>query len=189
MDNFDIDLMTVAELSTEVGWPLDYTATRYLVPYIRRLKGYVTGIEIGTARGEGAYLILEECPNVGKLVTVDPYKEYFDWNGLIAQETLDQYKEIARKNLIETWGARAEMSETVVPGEYNFAFIDGDHAQMKVVEDLETVYPMIKSGGIVAVHDALLPEVVAAIKSFRKAHKIGVPLHTIQNGVAFWYKP
>lgn len=192
MDDFDFgdntDFMTVAELMTEVGWPLDYTATRYLVPYIKRLRGNLKGIEIGTARGEGAYLILESCPNVAQLVTVDPYKEYFDWNGLIAQETLDKYKEIAKQNLPQRWGARVAMKETIPVDTYDFAFVDGDHAMNKVLEDLEKISPMVKTGGLIAVHDTNLPDVVAAMKAFRKAHKINTPIHNIPNNVAFWYQ-
>ncbi len=192
----DTDFMTIEELSNELGWPLDYTASKALIPYLKRLKGETAkGIEIGTARGESTYLILEQCPNITKAYTIDPFFAYEDWVGPIDQETMDKFKAIAYKNL-EKFGVKAEIipltSEEAVdlfPNlEYSYLFVDGSHSKENVLKDLTLYYPKVKSGGIVAVHDTNLNTVNDAIKEFREVNKVRQPMNNLPNGVIYWIK-
>ena len=84
---------------SEKEWPLDYTSTRGLYPYIKRLGDDIVGIEIGTSCAESTYLLLEKCPNIKKIYTIDPYAEFDDWIGTISQKVLDWQREIAKMNL------------------------------------------------------------------------------------------
>ena len=77
----DDDFKTIKELGDK--WPYDWVSTRGLAPYIKRLGDNVTGIEIGTCRAESTAYLLEKCPNIDRIFTVDPYKAYDDWNGEI----------------------------------------------------------------------------------------------------------
>ena len=107
----DLDFKTIAEIKTETIWPPAYSPVIGLIPYIKRMKTNVRGligIEIGTERGESAYQILDECKSVDKLYTIDPYKEYQNWNGVVEQENLDKFKKIAEKNLL-IFGERVTM--------------------------------------------------------------------------------
>ena len=191
----DADFMTVKNLTNEVGWPLDYTASKGLLPYIKRLRGDISVIEIGTARAEAAYLILEQCPNVTQLYTIDPFKCYKDWIGFIDQDTMSRYKDIASENL-EIFKDRATIlemtSEQAVDlfedKAYNVLFVDGSHDKDMVYRDLELYFPKIVSGGIVAIHDTNISTVNDAIREFRETYKIRQPLNTISNGVVFWVK-
>lgn len=191
----DADFMTVAELTTEVGWPLDYTASRGLIPYIKRIRGDAKVIEIGTARGEASYLILEQCPNVTHLYTIDPFLGYKDWVGVIDQDTMTKYKNIAYKNL-EVFDSRAnimnlssaEAVDLFEDSSYNVLFVDGSHDKDMVYRDLELYVPKIVPGGIIAIHDTNIASVNEAIKEFREVKKIRQPVHTISNGVVFWNK-
>lgn len=191
----DIDYMTVKEIDKEIGWPMDYVSTLHLVTYISRLKGDVTGVEIGTCRGEGAYLILEKCPNVKKIYTIDPYVEYMDWIGVIKQEILDKQEEIAKKNF-EEFGDRVEMirstsEEAVVRFEDNsldFVFIDGDHSEQHVYNDMMKYYPKLKKGGIFAGNGYVFESVKVGIKKFQNETKVRTPIQKGGQSTWFFYK-
>lgn len=192
----DVDFMTIEELDREVGWPLEYTATLGLAPYIRRMRGdNIKGIEIGTARGEGAYYILEQCPNVKKLYTIDPYKEYTDWVGVISQDTLDRQEEIAKKNLAK-WGDRVEMvkeqskkaSYRFKKEDFDFVFIDGDHSEEVAYKDMVKYYEKVKKGGIFAGNSYNLETVRNAIKRFQNETKARNPIQKSKNNIWFFYK-
>lgn len=195
----DIDFMTVDELETETGWPLDWTSVRGLYPYIKRLRGdNVTGIEIGTCRGESAYLILDTCPNVKKLYCIDPFAAYDDWVGELNQETMDKFEAIARKNLskfgdrAEIIKARSDDPDTVAKfedGQVDFIFVDGDHSYHATLADIQLYYSKLKSGGIFAGHDYNLEPVRNALLAFRDEFKVRVPIQMTANNVWFWYKP
>lgn len=193
----DIDEMTVDQLRTETGWPLEYTATVGLWPYLKRINKEIQGIEVGTGRGESAYLLLEKCPNIKKLYTIDPFLAYEDWNAPVPQAKQDKFFEIAKKNL-ETFGDRAEIINQ--PGEmasfleklpndsFDFVFIDGVHTQEAVLADLDNFYRKLVSNGIMAVHDTNLIPVQEAIHIFRENNRIRMPVQTISNGCVFWRK-
>lgn len=191
----DTEFMTVAELSVEVGWPLEYTSTVGLVPYIRRLAGEPIGVEIGTGRGESAYLILDQCPKVKKLVTIDPFLEYKDWNSVVTQDYQNRFKAIAEKNFAQ-FGSRVEMIfktahevvDTFLDRSLDFVYIDGDHSHKSVLQDLIDYYPKLREGGIIAIHDSNLESVKQAVRDYREKNKIRQPLHNSSNGLSFWYK-
>lgn len=191
----DVDFMTIEELEREVGWPLEYTSTLGIAPYIGRMRGEVRGVEIGTARGEGAYYILEKCPNVKKLYTIDPYKEYKDWVGVISQDTLNRQEEIAKKNLSK-WGDRVEMikepakkaSYKFKKEELDFVFIDGDHSEDSAYTDMVKYYEKIKKGGIFSGNSYNLESIRKAIKRFQNETKARNPIMKSRNNTWFFYK-
>jgi hypothetical protein len=51
----DTDFMTIEELKSKLSWPLEYTSTLGITPYISRLGENIVGAEIGTARGESVH--------------------------------------------------------------------------------------------------------------------------------------
>ena len=191
----DTDFMTVRELETETGWPLDWTSTKGLSPYIKRLKGDVVGIEIGTCRAESTYLILDECQNVKKIYTIDPFESYEDWCGGIDQTTMDKFEAIAKENLSK-FGDRVEMVkkssvdalDTFEDGKADFVFIDGDHSYEATYNDLCNYYPKLRAGGLFSGHDYNLHEVKKAITDFREKFKVRIPIQMSINNVWFWYK-
>jgi len=191
----DVEFMTIEELEKEIGWPPPYTATLGLHPYIRRFNRDVMGIEIGTGRGESAYLLLEKCPNIELIYTIDPFKEYMDWNGIIPGDKQAKCEGIAQKNLSK-FGNRAKIISSTSQEAvnlfkedfYDFLFIDGDHSVSAVMGDLSNYYSKIKSGGIVAIHDSNLDSVRSGVKAFKEQNRIRIPSTNTSNGVLFWYK-
>lgn len=192
----DEDFMTVKQISEEAGWPLEYTTTKGFIPYLNRMRqDKIKGIEIGTGRGEGSYLILEKCSKVEKLYTVDPFKEYMDWVGVIEQKDQTKFEEIAKTNLSE-FGDRVEMikkssdeaASMFEDNSMDFIFIDGDHSADQVKRDCINYYPKLKVGGLFAVHDSNLNMVKDGLKQFRDEKKVRVPIQLIGSSVSFWYK-
>ena len=187
------ELMTVKDLEREYGWPFDYTSTLGIAPYIRRMGNDVWGIEIGTGRGEGTYYLLEVCPGIKKIYTIDPYKEYVDWNGVVTQTGLDTQKDLAQKNFAR-WGDRVEQviapsSEvTIAPGSQHFLFIDGDHSENSVYEDLMKFYPCVRKNGIVSGSSYGIPSVKNGLDRWRSETKNRYPLMMTSNNVWFFYK-
>ena len=194
----DEDFMTIEELGNK--WPYDWVSTRGLAPYIKRLGDSVVGLEIGTCRAESTAFLIEKCPNIVKLYTVDPYKGYDDWNGEITQEAVDRFRDVAIKNLKqygervqmirETSSDAAAMINTIVDkAEFDFIFVDGDHSYEATLADCEAYYPFLKKGGFFCGHDyGFLPDVKKGVDDFRAESKITAPLNLSLNSAFFWYK-
>lgn len=196
----DTDFMTIEELKKTNKWPYDWVSTKGLVPYIKRLGENLVGIEIGTCRAESTYDILERCPNVIKLYTVDPYKAYDDWVGEINQNIVDKFMMIAESNL-KPFGDRVQMiretstdaaskiASITDKAEFDFIFVDGDHSYDATLADCEAYYPLLKKGGIFCGHDyQSLDSVKGAVDKFRESNKITAPINLTLNSSFFWYK-
>jgi len=192
------DFKTIAELGDK--WPYDWVSVKGLAPYIKRQGESVVGIEIGTCRAESTAFLLEKCPNITKLYTVDPYKAYNDWNGEITQDTLNKFEKIAKKNL-KQYGDRFQMiketsldAATKIAAEFkepqfDFIFVDGDHSYETTLADCEAYYPLLKKGGFFCGHDySSIQDVNKAVNDFREKNKITAPLNLSTNSTFFWYK-
>ena len=144
----------------------------------------VVGAEIGTCRAESTAYLLERCPNIIKLYTIDPYKAYDDWNGEITQDTVDNFMKIAKKNL-KPYGDRVQMirktsadasamiNTIVDKAEFDFIFVDGDHSYEATLADCEAYYPFLKKGGFFCGHDYSSIEAVhRAVSDFREKNSI-----------------
>ena len=194
----ETDLMTIEELKADGLWPQEWTSISGLIPYIKRQGPDLVGLEIGVARGESSYTILEKCPNVKKLYGIDPYKAFDDWVGHIDQAHNDKTKEIAIKNLSE-FGDRfvsvfgldsktVAMDDGFFQESLDFIFIDGDHSYEGALFDMESFYPLVKKGGLFSGHDYNLPTVQKALVEFRNKNKIRIPINNSSNSVWFWSK-
>ena len=192
----DTDFMTIEEKKPQTGWPLEHTSTKGLWPYLKRTPGELRGIEIGTSCAESTYLLLEKCPNITHLITIDPYQQFEDWIGTITQEILDKQKDIARRNLegfgdrVERWIMTSdEAAKKFEPESMDFIFVDGDHSYEGVKKDCHVYYPFLKKGGFFCGHDySFLPEVKKGVDDFRKEAGITAPLNLSVNSAFFWYK-
>ncbi len=70
----------------------------------------------------------------------------------------------------------------------DFVFLDGDHSEKAVTEDLEAWYPLVRPGGVIGVHDysnATFPGVEVAVDQFLERQGLkGRP----SRGVAAWFR-
>ena len=192
----DLDFKTIEEIKTETIWPPAYSPVIGLIPYIKRMKGDLVGIEIGTERGESAYQILEACPNVKKLYTIDPYKEYQNWNGVVEQENLDKFKEIAKENL-KVFGDRVEILEKTSKqvleffyndDPYDFIFVDGSIEYDDLLFDYTNWYKRLKVGGLFMGHNYQMDNVRKALLDFRNNEKVRIPINRVDNFSFYWVK-
>lgn len=196
------DFMTIKELEADGLWPKSWTSINGLIPYIKRLGPNLVGLEVGTARGESAYVLLDQCKNISMLYSIDPYVAYDDWNGHVGQEINDKTYEIAIKNM-EQFGDRFELlnettKETIdrrtnrksdyPEKEFDFIFIDGDHSYDGAKYDMENFYPLLKKHGFFAGHDWNLEPVRKALMYFREENKIRIPINNSTNQTWFWTK-
>jgi len=143
--------------------------------YIKQLGDNIVGCEIGVCHGENYCHMLEICDNIQKLIGIDPYIQYNDYAGSVSQGMTDNFKEVTFRNL-ELIGAgdRAEIrimtsddaASTIEDGFLDFIFIDGNHSQEYVRNDLRNYYDKVKVGGIFAGHDYSLPSVSSELKQF-----------------------
>jgi hypothetical protein len=134
----------------------------------------ITGIEIGTGGGGLPAGIMLLCKNVKHLFTIDPYKhkDNIEFESGWPQDKLDATREIAIKRLAE-YGEKITMlhMESNVAFEkikdmVDFVWIDGDHTELQVIDDLR-FEKFVKPGGFIGGHDfgqvPLLTNVIKAI--------------------------
>ena len=127
----------------------------------------LVGVEIGVWEGENALSMLRNM-NIEKLYLVDPYKKYEDFpDGIMdnidyknPQDDLDSAYSIALLRLIEYPNDKIQFVKKLsskaindIPDELDFVYIDGNHKEEYVKEDMENYYKKLKIGGVLSGHD------------------------------------
>lgn len=132
--------------------------------YLNKLGLHGTGVEVGTHRGEFAAKILQHWTE-GNLYCVDPwedlpeYKEQakYLWDSTSRNQDLQNFI-----SLVEPFYPRCHWFQTTSKeaadrlfedGELDFVYLDGNHEEPYVTEDIHLWWPKIKSGGLLAGHD------------------------------------
>ena len=115
------------------------------------------GLEIGTLYGYNARNILDNL-SIKKLYMVDPYILYPEYLDLlsefaIAAGTISKEKLRPFKNKIVRIYKRSTAAVNDVPDDLDFIYIDGNHAYLPVLRDLEDYWPKVKTGGVFGGHD------------------------------------
>ena len=158
------------------------------------IKDYTNpvGLEIGTAEGTTALHILEKNGDVF-LHCIDPYSNYYDWNGnnLNDREAVYQQFILDVKKYESRYTLHRQTSDDAVNSfedeQLDFIFIDGIHTYEQVLKDCENYYLKLKTGGLFSGHDFTVIEGVnRAVKEF--AEKVGKEIMTTNNDVWYWYK-
>ncbi len=121
-------------------------------------------VEVGTHRGQYAAIVLRNWPGV-RLTCVDPWVDYPGADLLpekgktrtddmaAARTALDRY-DVA---FLRTTSLAA--AETVPDGSIHFVYLDGDHREHQVYQDLLAWWPKLAPGGVLAGHDFVCPGV------------------------------
>lgn len=130
---------------------------------INKLQG--VGAEIGVWHGEGAKLMLDQCPGITKLYLIDPYEKAVEFGDckLPPKGFLEVGFKDAITNAVKAimpWSekvlfifARSVEAAPLISEPLDWVYIDGNHNYDKVKEDCYTWYSKIKSGGIISGHD------------------------------------
>lgn len=131
----------------------------------------LVGVEIGVCLGVTTQLFAQKITKLKKLYAVDNYPTFTDWNGVeISRERQDGMKEHAY-NRLQPYLDKVDLvyqdssvfAGTLEDNSLDFIFIDGDHSYAGVLRDIAAFYPKVKTGGVFAGHDLVLPTVQKAL--------------------------
>jgi predicted O-methyltransferase YrrM len=118
-------------------------------------------LEIGTARGGSLFLLCQVCPEDGLLISADlPEGEF---GGGYPRWKVPLYRRFARGRqdlrLIRGDSHAPETLDKVKAalggGQLDLLFIDGDHSYAGVSRDFADYSPLVKDGGVIAMHDVV----------------------------------
>ncbi len=123
----------------------------------------LVGVEIGVYKAEHAESILSNL-DIKQLYLVDPYELYQDYDEGKAHYGVDQDPlSLARKEASKrlesfsekiTW-IQKKSSDALdeIPDNIDFVYIDGNHHEAFVREDILNYYSKVRSGGVIGGHD------------------------------------
>jgi predicted O-methyltransferase YrrM len=172
---------TISALLDSPEWPSIYNqqAARGLIDVLIGLRYPAKGIEVGLCLGMNSWYMLSECHNISKLIGIDHYEPYTDWDRPITRSEQERNFVTMQANL-PMLGDRfyfihadsRDAASQLEDDEYDFVFIDGGHSMRQVLQDLDSYYPKVRSGGIVSGHDSNLFSVNFAVSSWTKKNGI-----------------
>ena len=152
-------------------------------------KKDLVGAEIGVFMGEHAKQLLDNL-DIRKLYLVDPYEIYDEY--VASDEILKGLRE-AEKEAVEKLDKKkvkwfflrsVDAAKRVKDDSLDFVYIDGNHAEEFVKQDIEFWSKKVKKGGLVGGHDYDDRHgVIPAVVDF--ACENGVYIQTA--GIEWWY--
>lgn len=163
--------------------PIVTALSRLQFPRLFHDLGYRVGAEIGVWRGEFAEALCRGIPDL-QLRCVDPWLPYEHYREKKnrGDRLTEAYDEARRRlhgftcHLDRRMSAEAAVD--VPDGSLDFVYIDANHGEAFVRQDLECWSPKVRRGGIVAGHDYgtkdrhAVIEVQAAVDAFTADHQI-----------------
>jgi len=190
------DYYNIEKLTEQGLWPYSFLSAYGMIPYLKRAGDDLIGIEIGVLKGENIYMLLDQLPNVKKIIGIDNYEAHTDYDTVRTVEDMKNYEEVAKENL-ERFGERYSIikeksSDAAIlfePETIDFILIDGDHSYDGVKADLTAYYPLLKKRGHMFIHDTFSQDVFNAVSDYRNENKLRMPLNKSKNYVDFWVKP
>lgn len=115
-------------------------------------------VEIGTCGGHFTEQILVTWPTCSRLITVDCWAPYASVPAFTAdvqeqrfQNTTAKFAEQSNVEIVRQYSHVA--AEAVPDASVDFVYIDGDHDRAAVLLDLQSWFPKLKRGAIMAGHD------------------------------------
>lgn len=150
-------------------------------------KGLV-GAEIGVFRGDHAAELLGL--DIKKLYLVDPYEQYSQYEaGAEIWEGLKKAKKEAvgrldKKKVRWLFMRSVAAAKKAKNNSLDFVYIDGNHAQKFVKQDIECWSKKVKKGGLVGGHDYDDKHgVIPAVTEFAKENDVEIKIA----GNEWWY--
>jgi hypothetical protein len=117
-----------------------------------------TGVEVGVAAGEYSEILMKANPQM-VLWGIDPYTPYRGYRDYVRLGTYTSLKEEAHKRL-DGFGSYTFLEEfspaaadNFADGSLDFVYLDGNHSEPYITQDIEAWTPKVRKGGIVAGHD------------------------------------
>lgn len=178
---------------------LSKRSTRLNLAQFFAASGFTKGAEIGTWTGEYAALLCETIPGL-QLTCVDPWLSYAEYrdpkndSARIEQAyrtAVDRLKPFHCTILRMT---SLQGAQNVPDGSLDFIYLDANHSEAFVAQDLSAWVPKVRSGGVVSGHDYVQKahlEVKPAVDAYVAKHRTG-PLHVLAGDKSpsfFWIVP
>lgn len=176
---------------------LDYTKEPVQIPDVSRLDlvrwfrelDFRVGAEIGVAQGEFSKAICEVNPQV-KLYGVDSWRPYSGYKDYVREDTfqtmydeamrrLDPYIKRDRYEVVEKFSQEA--LEDFEDGSLDFVYIDANHQDPFVTQDIIGWSKKVRPGGIVAGHDYV------RVKRVSWQVKDAIHKYTKDNNIQPWF--
>lgn len=164
--------------------------------------GFTVGAEIGVWTGNHSKQLCESVPGL-KLTCVDAWKAYSQY----ADKKNDQARlDTAYRDActaLAPFGCRilrmtsADAAKQIPNGSLDFVYVDANHGEAYVRQDLQIWAPKVRSGGIVSGHDysfgtkSHTAEVKPAVDAFMRTHHLG-PCYVLAGDKSpsfFWVQP
>ena len=117
-----------------------------------------TGVELGVAAGEYSETLMKANPQM-ELYGVDPYIPYKGYKDYVRNSTFNSLMDEAHARLdkFPNYEFIRKMSEDAAEdfpdGSIDFVYIDANHSEPFVSQDINTWTPKVRKGGVVAGHD------------------------------------
>ncbi len=168
-------------------YPVKLKASRKDLPHLCRDLGFHQGAEVGVWKGEYSRAFCEAMPKVA-WTCVDPWKPYAAYrDNKNQQDLIDQ----AYAKAIQTLRpyrvqflrmTSAEAAPLVPDVSLDVVYLDGNHEDAYIREDLDLWIPKVRPGGLIAGHDYRIhPD-----KPFIQV-KDAVDMYTAERGVSPWF--
>ena len=152
--------ITRQDLEWAMGGGHVYLHPDELDPLCRYAQNASLLVEIGTAYGGGACLLLMSAGPKSKVHSIDPFvpDSHGGWQSSAKQAK--QHVATAAERLgfdVTRWILHEQYSYEAAldaPARIDFLFLDGDHLYSAVRRDFEDWLPKVKAGGVVLIHDS-----------------------------------
>lgn len=132
------------------------------LPYWLHDLNFKIGVEVGVAAGKYSELIAKVNPQM-KVYGIDIWKGYKEYKEYVGDETFEDLFRQAKKRLTgcPNYEFIRELSMDALnhfdDNQLDFIYIDANHADPYISEDIQKWFRKLKSGGILAGHDYVRP--------------------------------
>ncbi len=162
----------------------------------------MTGVELGSAEGNSAFDFMDN--GMEKLYVVDLWAtihgqrgdasndaEWHNHNYEVAKDRLGRFGD----NVIFMRGLTSEMAEFIPDNSVSLVYVDADHSENGVTNDINNYWGKLTSGGVMAFHDYENTwdyGVKAAVEKFATKNNIQIhliPENNLEDAGAWIQKP
>lgn len=152
---------------------------------------FKTGVEVGVAAGVYSEVIAKANPQM-KLLGIDPYAPLAGYKDYQRPATFEKFKAEARARL-EPFSNYEFVQKTSMDAvkdfqdsSLDFVYIDANHQEPFITQDITEWYKKIKLGGILAGHDYSKPKSQDDMSPHHDV-KRAVQIYSTNNGIRPWF--